>query len=235
LPDLVENVDVSAGARQWPRVERWGRVDYEAALARQLALAKAVAVGDRADTLIAVEHPPTVTLGRHASTADVVAEETELVARGICVVRTDRGGQATYHGPGQVVVYPIVAIARLGLGARRWVSLLEAALLETLASFGVPGTLVESRPGVWARGGKIASLGLRISRGVSYHGVSLNVGLDVSGFGCIVPCGSAGERITSLAAERENAPTADQASETLIEAIANRLRAEVTAKGILLP
>ena len=217
---------------RWPLVERWGRLDYATAYARQLELVTAVADGTSTDTLVTVEHTPTVTLGRHASATDIVVDEAELAARGIRVLRTDRGGQATYHGPGQAVVYPIVDIARLGLGAQRWVSVLESALVEALAHYGVAGVLVTGRPGVWAGGSKIASVGLRITRGVSYHGVSLNVGLDVSGFACIVPCGKSGERITSLAAECENAPSVHQASEVLLAAIAERLRTEATAKGI---
>jgi lipoyl(octanoyl) transferase len=215
----------------WPLVERWGHLAYAAALERQLVLASAVAAGERCDTIVAVEHPPTITLGRHATTTDVLAGETERRTRGIDLVRTDRGGKATYHGPGQAVVYPIVGVARLGLGPRRWVSLLESALRETLAGYGLRAELDASRPGVWVSGAKIASIGLRIVRGVSYHGVSLNVGLDVSGFGCIVPCGSVGERITSLGAECASPPSLDQASESLIEAIAQGLRAEAATKG----
>ena len=219
----------------WPLVERWGRLAYTAALERQLALAGAIAANeqrDTRDTIVSVEHPPTITLGRHATTADVLATEAERRARGIDLVRTDRGGKATYHGPGQAVVYPIVAISRLGLGPRRWVCLLESALRETLAGYRLSAELDADRPGVWVGGAKIASLGLRIVRGVSYHGVSLNVGLDVSGFGCIVPCGSVGERITSLSAECASPPSLEQASESLIEAIAHRVRTQATAKGI---
>jgi lipoyl(octanoyl) transferase len=221
----------SEASKNWPVVERWGRLAYAAALERQLALAGAVAADERRDTIVAVEHPPTITLGRHATTADVLAGEAERHARGIEFVRTDRGGKATYHGPGQAVIYPIVGIARLGLGPRRWVCLLESALHEALAGYGLRAELDASRPGVWVGGAKVASIGLRIVRGVSYHGVSLNVGLDVSGFGCIVPCGSVGERITSLGAECASPPSLEQASESLIEAIAERLRAEAAAKG----
>jgi len=221
-----------AARREWPRLEAWGRLDYATAYERQLALAAAVADGSVADTIVTVEHPPTITLGRHASASDVLAGEAERASRGIVVVRSDRGGQATYHGPGQAVVYPIVDIARLALGPRSWVCLLESVLIETLADHGVRGVLIEGRPGIWTGGAKIASIGLRVVRGVSYHGVSLNVELDVSGFACIVPCGSAGERITSLAAEGVRAPTVKQASATLVDAIARRLRAEAAAKGI---
>ncbi len=216
----------------WPRTEQWGRLDYATAFERQLALVERIRRGETADTLVTVEHPPTITLGRHSSLADVIAGEGERARRDIALVRTDRGGKATYHGPGQAVVYPIVGIARLGLGAQSWVCLLESSIRQTLSRYGLDAELIDGRPGVWVRGAKIASLGLRIARGVSYHGISLNVGLDVSGFACIVPCGSAGERITSLGAECQSPPTLEQAADALIDSIARRLRAHATAKGI---
>jgi len=212
---------------------RWGRIAYEEALHRQLELAAAVESGDAPDTIVEVEHPPTVTLGRHAPEEHVLLDPAQRAARGIAVVRSDRGGKATYHGPGQVVVYPIVHVGRLGLGAKGWVCLLESALREVLASYGLAGELIEGRPGVWVSGAKIASIGLRIVRSVSYHGVSLNVGLDVTGFDCIVPCGNSGERVTSIAAERPPAPAADEVAARLTAAIADRLRAQAREKGII--
>jgi lipoate-protein ligase B len=206
---------------------------YEEALRRQLVLAADVESGRQPDTLVEVEHPPTVTLGRHAPESDVLLDPRSRAERGVAVVRSDRGGKATYHGPGQVVVYPIVHLGRLGLGVKAWVCLLESALREVLASYGLESTLIEGRPGVWVKGAKIASVGLRVARSVSYHGVSLNVGLDVSGFDYIVPCGSAGERITSIAAERAPAPDATEVAARLIEAIAGRLRAQAREEGII--
>ena len=227
------SVDATAVTDTWPKIERWGRVGYEQALKRQLALAAAIESGAAIDTLVEVEHPATVTLGRHAAEGDVLLEPAERAERGIAVVRSDRGGKATYHGPGQVVVYPIVHLGRLRLGVKAWVCLLESALRDVLAAYGLKGELIEGRPGVWVHGAKIASIGLRVVRSVSYHGVSLNVGLDVSGFDCIVPCGSAGERITSIAAERAPAPAADEVATRLTAAIAARLRRQAREKGII--
>ncbi|HET9062145.1 MAG TPA: lipoyl(octanoyl) transferase LipB [Candidatus Binatia bacterium] len=227
------STDGIAAAPAWPKVERWGRVAYAEALRRQLALAADVETGRAPDTLVEVEHPPTVTLGRHAPETDVLLAPDARATRGIVVARSDRGGKATYHGPGQVVVYPIVHLGRLGLGVKAWVCLLESALREVLASYGLQGKLSERRPGVWVNGAKIASIGLRVVRSVSYHGVSLNVGLDVSGFDCIVPCGSAGERITSIAAERSPAPAADEVAARLTATIAGRLQAHARGKGII--
>lgn len=217
----------------WPRVERWGRVPYEEAFRRQLMLAAAVERGVAPDTLVEVEHPPTVTLGRHAPESDVLLAPKGRSEHGVAVVRSDRGGKATFHGPGQVVVYPIVHLGRLDLGVKSWVCLLESALRAVLESYDLKATLSAGRPGVWVGGAKIASIGLRVVRSVSYHGVSLNVGLDVSGFDYIVPCGSAGERITSIAAERSPAPATEEVSARLTTAITDRLRAHARGKDII--
>jgi lipoate-protein ligase B len=220
-------------AGDWPKIERWGRVDYAEALARQLDVVAAVESGAAPDTIVEVEHPATVTLGRHAAEDDLLLPPPERAARGIVLVRSDRGGKATFHGPGQVVVYPIVHLGRLGLGIKSWVCQLESALRDVIAVYGLEGASVAGRPGVWVRGAKIASIGLRVVRSVSYHGVSLNVGLDVSGFDCIVPCGSAGEKITSIAAERSPAPATEEVAARLTAAIAARLRALAHKKGII--
>jgi lipoate-protein ligase B len=207
-------------------VEHWGRLGYLEALERQIALADAVAAGKCGDTLVLVEHPPTITLGRHASEADLVAAPAVRSARGIETVRSDRGGQATYHGPGQLVMYPIVNIARRCLGVKNWVWLLQQSLLDVVASYGATGVGRSDQPGVWVGGAKIASIGLRVARGVSYHGVALNVELDVSGFDCIVPCGVVGARITSLAAVSPGSPTVEDAAARLVGAISRRLEAK---------
>jgi lipoyl(octanoyl) transferase len=175
--------------------------------------------------LVIVTHPPTITLGRNAPESDILLDAETLAERGIEVVRSDRGGRATYHGPGQLVLYPIVDIRRLRLGTRAWVELLEDALLATVADFGVTGGRIAGRPGIWAAGAKVASVGLRILNGVSHHGVSLNVDLDVCAFDCIVPCGATGERITSLAILSEHAPTVDETADRLVGHITRRIRA----------
>lgn len=204
-------------------VEHWGRVTYANAWERQLALADCVARGERSDTIVVVDHPPTITLGRHAPPGDVLADDDACRRVGIEIVRSDRGGRATYHGPGQVVVYPIVAIERHGLGIKAWVERLQAALFEVITSYGLRPVCREGAPGAWVGGAKVASIGLRVARGVSYHGVSLNVGLDVSGFGYIVPCGAVGERVTSLAAECDPPPSLSEATERLVAAISRQL------------
>lgn len=145
------------------------------------------------DALWLVEHPPVYTLGRNGDPAHI------LRATDIPVVETDRGGQVTYHGPGQLVVYVLFDLNRLGIGVRTLVSGLENAVIATLAQYGI---LAESRrdaPGVYVAGRKIASLGLRVRRGCSYHGLSLNVDVDLAPFAAINPCGYPGLQVTRLA------------------------------------
>lgn len=209
------------------RIEDWGVVDYETALGRQLDLHALRVAGEVPDTLVLVTHPPTFTLGRHAPEGDIVLDLGELARRGIAVVRSDRGGRATYHGPGQVVLYPIVSIAGLGIGVKDWVCLLESALVATLADYGIQGHRRPATAGIWtgsdASASKIASLGLRVARGVSYHGVALNTGLDASVFDCIVTCGVRGERVTTIAAETGKRPDDAEVARTLAAHIASRL------------
>lgn len=206
-------------------IERWGTLGYREALARQLDLHAERLAGRRGDTVALVSHPPTFTLGRSAPESDIVASADELAGRGIAVVRSDRGGRATYHGPGQVVLYPVVGIDERGLGVKRWVRLLEDALLEVLGACGVRAARRPGTAGLWTRRGKIASIGLRVVRGVSYHGVSLNVDLDASAFDCIVTCGVRGESVTTIAAEIDEPPDETEIGEKLALAVASRLEA----------
>jgi lipoyl(octanoyl) transferase len=148
---------------------------------------------DAADQLWLVQHPPVFTLGLAGRPEHVLA------AGDIPVVKTDRGGQVTYHGPGQVVAYPLVDLKRAGYGVREMVRRLEQAVLEFLESAGVAGERREGMPGVYVGGAKIAAVGLRISRGCSYHGVSLNATVDLEPFSRIDPCGYPGLASTRLA------------------------------------
>jgi len=206
-------------------IEHWGRVDYARALERQLTLWQARVDGRVADTVVEVAHPPTVTLGRNAPQSDVIAPAEELARRGVTLVRSDRGGRATAHGPGQIVVYPIVAISERAVGVRSWVCDLEQALVEVLADLSIDAHQIEGKPGIWTDQGKIASLGLRVARGVSYHGIALNVGLDTGPFDCIVACGVPGERITSVTQEAREPVSRDDIATALCEAIVTKIEA----------
>lgn len=145
------------------------------------------------DELWVLEHPPVYTLGQNGKPEHV------LEAGEIPVVPTDRGGQVTYHGPGQIVIYVLVDIRRRRIGVRRLVTLLEQAVVDTLADFGIAAYPRPDAPGVYVADAKIAALGLRIRRGASYHGLSLNVDMDLEPFTRINPCGYAGLKVTQVA------------------------------------
>jgi lipoyl(octanoyl) transferase len=145
------------------------------------------------DALWCLEHPPVYTLGMNADPAHVLA------AGDVPVVRIDRGGQVTYHGPGQLVVYPLVDLRRAGLGVRDLVTALEQALIAFAAESGIEAVARRDAPGVYVAGKKLASIGLRIRRGASYHGLALNVAMDLAPFSGINPCGFEGLEVVDLA------------------------------------
>ncbi|MBV8341601.1 MAG: lipoyl(octanoyl) transferase LipB [Gammaproteobacteria bacterium] len=146
------------------------------------------------DEIWFLEHPPVFTLGLNASRAHLLAPGA------IPVVQVDRGGQVTYHGPGQLVVYPLVDLKRLGFGIRDFVMALERAVIDLAARFGIRAECRRSAPGVYVEGAKLASVGVRVRRGGAYHGLALNVALDLEPFGRINPCGYAGLEMTQLSA-----------------------------------
>ena len=188
-----------------PVVASWlGRMAYREALELQHRLAAERADGRIPDQLLLLEHPPVLTLGRSSDPAHILADATTLAERGIEVVRIERGGEVTYHGPGQLVAYPILALTDRGLLIRPFVRALEAAMIATCAAHGVPAGRREGHPGCWCGAGarKIGALGLRVERGVSYHGIALNVTTDVTDFDLIDPCGIPGLVSTSIAIER---------------------------------
>lgn len=152
--------------------------------------------------LILLEHPPTYTLGVRGDAAHILAGEGRLRALGASVVRTDRGGDVTFHGPGQIVGYPIVDLRALGVGVAEYIHGLEAALIETLALFGIEAGPSPRNRGVWVGEGgaaaKIAAIGVRVSRGVTTHGFALNVNTDLDWFNHIVPCGLPDASVTSM-------------------------------------
>ncbi|MFL5779059.1 MAG: lipoyl(octanoyl) transferase LipB [Chloroflexota bacterium] len=186
---------------------RWlGRIDYREAWALQKQLVVDRAEGRVGDVLLLLEHPAVLTLGRTSDPVHVRAPAAQLAALGIEVVRVERGGEVTYHGPGQLVAYPILALGARGLLVRPLVRALEAAMAETCAAFGVAAGRREGHPGCWVEPDgpnprKIGALGLRIERGVSYHGIALNVDPDLGHFGLIDPCGMPDVTSTSIAAE----------------------------------
>ena len=172
-------------------VRRLGLVDFDAAWALQRELAARVT--PERGFLLLLEHPPVFTLGKNGDAANV------LDAGDVPVKRIDRGGDVTYHGPGQLVGYPILDVRRLGV--RRYVRSLEESLLDLLGALGVEARRKEGCVGLWTARGKIASIGVRISRGVSSHGFALNVSNDLAPFARINPCGMPGCPVTSVSLE----------------------------------
>ena len=191
-----------------PIVARWlGRTAYREAHALQKRLVDDRAADRIPDQLLLLEHPAVLTLGRNSDPAHILAAPERLAARGIELVTAERGGEVTYHGPGQLVAYPIVALARRGLLIRPFVRALEAALVETCRSYDVPAARRDGHPGCWCgvdgpAPRKIGALGLRVERGVTYHGIALNITVDLADFDLIDPCGMPGVASTSIAAER---------------------------------
>ncbi len=175
------------------------RTEYQEALDIQHAVVdRKIAVGGP-DVLILLEHPPTVTLGVRGRAGDLLLPEEELAIRGVAVYRTDRGGQATYHGPGQLVAYPVMDLKSRRLSAKDYVGLLEETILRTLARFGVAGFRMAGKPGVWTGPTqKIASIGVKIHRRVTFHGFSLNVNVPVDPGELIVSCGESDIVLVSI-------------------------------------
>src|SRR5687768_13329120 len=186
---------------------RWlGRVPYRAAWQMQHDLAAARRATEITDQLLLLEHPAVLTLGRTSDEKHVVASRDELERRGIEVIRVERGGEVTYHGPGQLVAYPIIRLADRGILLRPLVRALEQAMIDTAAALGVSAGRRDGFPGCWcdpdsAAPRKLGALGLRVEGGVSYHGIALNVTTDLADFELIDPCGLPQLQVTSIARE----------------------------------
>jgi lipoyl(octanoyl) transferase len=192
-----------------------GRIGYRAAWERQHRLVTERAEGRGPDQLLLLEHEPVLTLGRQSDESFVRASAEELDRRGIEVIRVERGGEVTYHGPGQLVAYPIVRLADRGILLRPFVRALEAAMADTAAAYGVAAGPRDRYPGCWCepqsrRPRKLGALGLRVERGVSYHGIALNVTTRLEDFELIDPCGMPEAVVTSIA--REAGWAADRSS-----------------------
>ena len=174
-----------------PRVRQLGLAEYESTW-RAMQRFTAERAAGTPDEIWFLEHPPVFTLGVSASRAHLLAPGE------IPVVQIDRGGQVTYHGPGQLVVYPLIDLRRAALGVREFVSALECAVIDLAAGYGIAASSRREAPGVYVDGRKLASVGVRVRRGGSYHGLALNVALDLAPFGRINPCGYAGLQMTQL-------------------------------------
>ena len=204
-------------------VLRWlGQVDYEPTWRAMQAFTNE-RDANTPDQIWFLEHPPVFTLGMNA------APEHLLAPGEIPVVQIDRGGQVTYHGPGQLVVYPLLDVKRAGLGVRQMVMALESAIIDLLASWNIMALARRDAPGVYVEGRKVASIGLRIRRGSSYHGLAFNVAMDLEPFQRINPCGYRGLEVTDLRSLGVNASVQEVADALTPRLLASlRLTADVS-------
>ena len=177
-------------------VQRLGLVDYQSALAIQKETELAVKSGVQPDTLLLLEHPHTLTIGRRGDSSSVLLNEEELKSRSVTLFETNRGGKVTYHGLGQVVGYPIINLSPDREDVHRYVRDLEEVLIRTMSDFGIDAFRIEGLTGVHTRRGKVAAIGVHISRWVTTHGFALNVNTDLSYFNLIIAC--EGEPVTSM-------------------------------------
>jgi lipoic acid synthetase len=200
-------------------IEDWGLLEYGEAFLRQKALVEERIVGSSSDRLALVEHPPVVTIGRSGSLEDLRISKEALAQKGAALYQVDRGGMATFHGPGQLVAYPIVKLEMKDL--HLFLRTLQQALASVVRSYGLNPEFRNGTPGLWIRSAKVASIGIAVRKWVTYHGVALNVSTNPQWFNWIVPCGHPNEKITSM--ERELGYSLDMArvKELFIKAFTN--------------
>ncbi len=202
-----------------------GTMDYCRALALQEKIvAEKKARTQEKDLILVLEHPAVFTLGRHGGRENLMVSEAFLKEQGVPVVQTGRGGNITFHGPGQLVVYPIMDLNRAGMGVAAFVQQLEEIMIHTAADAGVIAHRSEMNHGIWVGNRKLGSIGLSVTRGISFHGVALNVNPDLTPFSWINPCGLAGISMTSLETElRKTEPTATVSMEGVKSSLIHHL------------
>ncbi|HEU4451745.1 MAG TPA: lipoyl(octanoyl) transferase LipB, partial [Longimicrobium sp.] len=201
-------------------VRRLGLVPYAAALALQAELVRRRRAGEIPDTLLLLEHPHVITLGSGSHPEHVLLDAGERAGRGIELFETGRGGDVTYHGPGQLVGYPILDLKPDRQDLHRYLRDLEEALILVLAGFGLEGGRKDGLTGVWVEDRKLAAIGVRVSSGwITSHGFALNVATDLSYFGSIVPCGIRQHGVGSLSGELGRPVSLEEASASVVRAM----------------
>ena len=191
-------------------VVRLGRMGYEEALEYQREVARQRISGEiPEDVLLLVEHPPVVTLGRSSKQKNLISSPEFLASRGVELFEVERGGDVTFHGPGQLVGYPVFDLKRHKQDLHWYLRSVEEAIIRTLSEYGIPAERSTGYTGVWTRNRKIASIGVHARDWVTWHGFALNVTTDLSYFDLIVPCGIAGVEMTSIAKETGATPNLD--------------------------
>lgn len=220
------SADVMPSARTC-EVRDLGRCGYREAWDVQLDLVRRRKLGEVCDHLLFVEHPPTITMGRNADAAHILAAPGRLRQLGFSVEETDRGGDVTYHGPGQVVAYPILDLKQWRRDVGAYLRALEEVIMAVLLDFGIESRRVEGLTGVWVADAKIAALGVHLSRWVTSHGLALNVSTDLDHFNWIVPCGLT-KPVTSMEKVLGKAPS----RQAVIESMSARF-GEVFGRAII--
>lgn len=188
----------SAVLRNKARILELGLVDYDRARAIQLQLVEKRVADGADDTFVFVEHPPTITIGRGSRESNILVSQEVLAGKGVKVCEVERGGDVTFHGPGQQVVYPIVNLDLRGRDLHRFLRDLEETVIRFLKNYGVKGERLEGKTGVWVGEKKICAIGIAVKQWVSYHGLALNLNTDLSYFELINPCGFAPDSVISL-------------------------------------
>lgn len=232
-------------AREIPFMELYaehkdlGRMDYGRCLelqsrefeSRLAAKSRGEECGGCAGRIFTVEHPAVYTLGKHGRAENLLVGEERLKAAGAEFFRTDRGGDITFHGEGQLVVYPILDLERLGLGLREYIAALEQAVMDTVAEYGVATVRSEGASGVWIEKEgplrKICAIGVRASRYITMHGLALNVSTDLGRFDCINPCGFTDRGVASLEGELGYAPAMDEVKGKIINNLEKNLNVKI--------
>jgi lipoate-protein ligase B len=210
-----------------------GLTPYDDGHALQLSLVERRKAGEICDTLVLLEHPPVITMGRYADDRGLLAAVDEIEAAGLALRHVERGGQATYHGPGQIVGYPIVNLHGLGLGVAAYVRGLEQVMIDAAAGLGIEAFRQQKLTGVFTVEGKIGAIGVRVTRGVTYHGFAFNVEPDLDHYRFIVPCGMTGIGVTSVRAlTGEQGPSFEDARSAIVEAFLNVFDFERSARDI---
>ena len=207
-----------------------GRMHYAAALDLQRDRVERRQRGEIPDMLLLLEHPHVITLGRTGRRENLLAGEEHLRRAGVEFYSTDRGGDITYHGPGQLVGYPILDLRYWKRDVAAYLRALEEALIGALGEFGIRAGRVEGMTGVWAEGAKIAAMGVHISRWVTSHGFALNVNTDLTYFQYIIPCGLAGKAVTSMERLRGAAPVRERVIAAVVEHFGRTFDRQMTAE-----
>jgi lipoate-protein ligase B len=215
-PGRIREIDVSHSvhlfqSRLLPYLTAW---DWQAATADSVR-------NGGAESLALLQHSPVYTFGRNVRPQHLLIDPEKLASMGAEIVESDRGGDVTFHGPGQVVGYPILNLRRRNLGATDYVRALEETLLQTMARFEITAERWPGRPGVWVNGAKIAAIGVRVRGGITTHGFALNVETDLSWFGAILPCGLSNADVTSMQRVLGSSPGMPAVTDALVESFAS--------------